>query len=65
MQINFREWTDLSADDRADSIHAAQMWLRGAFPLLLPCDISEACRRKIIGEAETLEQRRDHSEVAA
>jgi hypothetical protein len=65
MQINFREWADLSADDRADSIHAAQLWLRGFPTLLLPCDITEACRQKIIGEAETLEQRRDHAEVAA
>ena len=65
MQIKFREWPDLSADDRADSIYSAQMWLRGEFPLLLPCDISEACRQKIIGEAETLEQRRDNAEIAA
>ena len=65
MQINFREWADLSADDRADSIHAAQLWLRGFPTLLLPCDITEACRQKIIGEAETLEQRRDDAEVAA
>jgi len=65
MEINFREWDELSADDRADAIHGAQMWLRGAFPLLLPCDITEACRQKIIGEAETLEQRRDDREVAA
>ena len=59
MQINFREWSDLSADDRADSIHAGQMWLRGDFPLLLPCDITEQCRQKIIGEAGQAEQRRD------
>ncbi len=65
MLINFRDWADLSADDRADAIYSAQMWLRGEFPLLLPCDITEACRRKIIGEAETLEQRRDDREVAA
>ena len=65
MEIKFREWSDLSADDREDSIHAAQIWLRGEFPLLLPCDITEACRQKIIGKAETLEQRRDEAEVAA
>jgi hypothetical protein len=65
MQINFRDWPDLSADDRADAIHAAQMWLRGEFPLLLPCDITEECKRKIVSEAETLEQRRDEAEVAA
>lgn len=65
MQINFREWHDLSDDDRADAIHGAQMWLRGDFPLLLPCDITEQCRQRIIGEAETLEQRRDDAEVAA
>lgn len=65
MQINFRDWADLSADDRADSIHAAQLWLRGSFPLLLPCDISDECKRKIVSEAQELEQRRDASEVAA
>lgn len=59
MQIKFREWHDLSVDDRADSIHAAQMWLRGFPTLLLPCDISERCREKIIGEAGQAEQRRD------
>ena len=65
MIIEFREWPDLSADDRADAIHAAQLWLRGLFPLLLPCDITETCRDKIIREAQTLEQRRDEAEVAA
>ena len=65
MEIKFREWHDLPADERADAIHAAQLWLRGFPTLLLPCDISEACRQKIIGEAETLEQRRDDAEVAA
>ena len=65
MQINFRDWSDLSADDRADAIYSAQMWLRGAFPLLLPCDISDKCKRKIVSEAQELEQRRDASEVAA
>lgn len=65
MEIKFREWDDLSADDRADSIYAAQMWLRGEFPLLLPCDISDACKRKIVSEAQTLEQRQDEREVAA
>lgn len=65
MQIKFREWADLSADDRADAIYSAQMWLRGEFPLLLPCDISEECKRKIVSEAQALEQRRDEREVAA
>ena len=59
MEINFREWSDLSADDRADSINAAQLWLRGFPTLLLPCDITEACRQQIIGEAGQAEQRRD------
>lgn len=63
MMINFRQWADLSADDRADAIYTAQLWLRGFPTLLLPCDITETCRQKIIGEAETLEQRRDESEV--
>ena len=65
MEIKFRDWHDLSTDDRSDAIHAAQLWLRGFPSLLLPCDITEQCRQKIIGEAETLEQRRDHKEVAA
>jgi hypothetical protein len=65
MEIKFREWVDLSTDDRSDAIHAAQLWLRGFPSLLLPCDISDACRQKIIGEAETLEQRRDDAEIAA
>ena len=65
MEINFRDWHDLSTDDKSDAIHAAQLWLRGFPSLLLPCDITEQCRQKIIGEAETLEQRRDDAEVAA
>lgn len=65
MQIKTREWDDMPNDERGDAIHAAQMWLRGAFPLLLPCDITEQCRQKIIGEAQELEQRRDQREVAA
>lgn len=59
MEIKFREWEDLSNDDRGDAIHAAQLWLRGFPSLLLPCDISERCRQKIIGEAGQAEQRRD------
>jgi hypothetical protein len=65
MEIKFREWHQLPNDERADAIHAAQLWLRGFPTLLLPCDITEACRQKIIGEAETLEQRRDDAEIAA
>ena len=65
MEIKSRDWHDLSTDDKSDAIHAAQLWLRGFPSLLLPCDITEQCRQKIIGEAETLEQRRDHKEVAA
>ena len=65
MEIKFRDWHDLPHDERADAIHGAQLWLRGMFPLLLPCDITDACRQKIIGEAQELEQRRDQKEVAA
>lgn len=57
--INFREWHQLSHAERADCIHSAQMWLRGEFSLLLPCDISDRCRRKIIDEAEQCEMDRD------
>ena len=59
MQIKFREWEDLPNDERGDAIHAAQLWLRGFPSLLLPCDITEQCRQKIIGEAGQAEQRRD------
>lgn len=59
MLLKAREWHDLDAEERDDAIHSAQMWLRGDFPLLLPCDISDACRVRIIGEAGTAEQRRD------
>ena len=59
MQIKFREYSQLTAEERRDGIEAAQHWLRGAFPLLLPCDITEQCRQQIIGEAGQAEQRRD------
>ena len=65
MEIKFRDWHDLPTDEKEDAVFTAQMWLRTGFPLLLPCDITEACRKRIIGEAETLEQRRDDAEVAA
>ena len=65
MEIKFRDWHDLPHDERADAIHGAQLWLRGFPTLLLPCDITDACRQKIIGEAQELEQRRDQKEVAA
>ena len=57
--IEFREWHQLSHAERADSIYAAQLWLRGEFPLLLSCDITDQCRRKIIDEAEQCEMDRD------
>jgi hypothetical protein len=59
MEIKFREWADLSNDERENSIHTARMWLRGDFPLLLACDLTDACRCHIIGEAGRLEQDRD------
>ena len=59
MEIKFREWDDLPSDEREDAVFSAQMWLRGDFPLLLPCDITEQCRQRIIGEAGEAEQRRD------
>jgi hypothetical protein len=61
--INFREWHHLSISERSDCIHSAQLWLRGVSKtLLLPCDITDACRRKIIDEAERCEMDRDFIE---
>lgn len=59
MQIKFREWDDLSDDERDNSIHTARMWLRDDSPLILACDLTDACRARIIGVAGKLEQDRD------
>lgn len=56
MQINFREWADLSDDERVDGIYTTRAWLRGEFALLLPCDISQACKDKFIESASRAEQ---------
>lgn len=56
MQINFREWPELSDDERVDGIYSARAWLRGEFALLLPCDISESCKEKFIESASRAEQ---------
>ena len=56
MEINFREWSDLSADERVDGIYTTRAWIRGEFALLLPCDISESCREKFIETATRAEQ---------
>jgi len=56
MQINFREWSDLSEDERIDGIYTTRSWLRGEFALLLPCDISESCKEKFIDTASKAEQ---------
>ena len=56
MLINFREWSELTDDERVDGIYSARAWLRGEFALLLPCDISEACKQKFIESASRAEQ---------
>ena len=61
MQINFREYSELTAEERDDGIEAAVMWLKFSFPLLLPCDISEACRVRIVSEAAKVQQERETS----
>ena len=61
MQIKFREYNELSAEERQNGIEAARMWLRFSFPLLLPCDISEACRIQIVKEAEQVQRKRETS----
>ena len=61
MQIKFREYNELSAEERQDGIEAARWWLRFNFPLLLPCDISDACRIQIVNEAGRVQRERDTS----
>ena len=56
MLINFREWSELTDDERVDGIYSARAWLRGEFALLLPCDISESCKEKFIESASMAEQ---------
>ena len=56
MLIQFREWSELTEDERVDGIYTARAWLRGEFALLLPCDISESCKEKFIESASMAEQ---------
>lgn len=56
MEINFRDWHDLSDDERVDGIYATRAWIRGEFALLLPCDITESCKEKFIESATRAEQ---------
>jgi hypothetical protein len=55
MEIKFREWADLLEDERVDGIYTTRAWLRGEFALLLPCDISDACKDKFIDSARRAE----------
>ena len=57
--ITFREYSELTTEERDDGIEAAVMWLKFSFPLLLPCDISEACRVRIVSEAAKVHQKRE------
>ena len=59
MQINFREYSELTTEERRDGIETAQYWLRGESALLLPCDITEQCRNKLVSEAQQAELDRD------
>ncbi len=56
MLIKFRDWADLSDDERIDGIYMTRSWLRGDYALLLPCDISESCKEKFIETASRAEQ---------
>lgn len=56
MLIQFREWSELTDDERVDGIYTTRLWLRGEFALLLPCDISESCKEKFIESASMAEQ---------
>ena len=57
--IIFREYSQLTAEERRDGIETAQYWLRGQSALLLPCDITEQCRNRIVSEAQQAELDRD------
>ena len=57
--ITFREYSQLTAEERRDGIETAQYWLRGESALLLPCDITEQCRNKLVSEAQQAEMDRD------
>jgi len=57
--IKFREYSELTEEERRDGIETAQYWLRGESALLLPCDITEQCRNKIVSEAQQAELDRD------
>ena len=57
--IIFREYSELTAEERRDGIETAQYWLRGESALLLPCDITEQCRNRIVSEAQRAEMDRD------
>ena len=57
--LKFREYSELTVEERRDGIETAQYWLRGESALLLPCDITEQCRNKIVGEAQQAELDRD------
>lgn len=59
MQINFREYSELTTEERRDGIEAAVRWLKFSFPLLLPCDISENCRVRIVSEAAKVQRERE------
>lgn len=56
MEIKFRDWSELTEEERIDGIYTARSWLRGEFALLLPCDISESCKNKFIDAASKAER---------
>ena len=57
--IIFREYSELTDEERHDGIEAARMWLRFNFPLLLPCDITDKCRVRIVAEAGKIQRERE------
>ena len=56
MEIKFREWSELTDDERVDGIYTARAWVRNEFPLLLPVDITPDCKAKFIDAAEKAER---------
>ncbi len=58
MLLKARGWNDLDVGERDDAINSALLYLRDEFPLLLPCDITNECRERILfaGAQEYLRQ---------
>ena len=52
MEIKFRDWDELPADERDDAVYAVRLWMNKIVPSpLLPCDITAECKNAIVEEA--------------